>query len=82
MKVKDVNNLFFNLDGFEYHVIEDFYDEDGYYIGYINRNYASGECSMSGELVAFWENKIKFLRMYTLREQVRLAFIVLKGEEK
>lgn len=82
MKVKDVDNLFFNLDGFDYRVIAGFYDKDGYYIGQINRNYMSGECFMSGELRVFWKNKIKFLRMYTVRDTVMFAFIVLKGEEK
>lgn len=81
MKVKDVDNLFFNLDDFDYRVIADFYDKGGYYIGQLNRYYASGEVFISSELKMFWDNKIKFLRMYTVRDTVKFNFVVLKGEE-
>lgn len=50
MKVKDVSVLFDNLCGFDYRVISDFYDEDGFYIGQINKNYVNGELFVSDEM--------------------------------
>lgn len=82
MKVKDVMVFFDNLYGFDYRVIADFYDEDGFYIGQINRNYADGDLFVSCEVRAVWRNVIKFSRVYTLRDTVIFTFIVLKGEEK
>lgn len=81
MKVKDVSVLFDNLCGFDYRVLADFYGEDGFYIGKIDRNYA-GDLFVSDEVRAVWRNDIKFSRMYTLQETVMLTFVVLKGEEK
>ena len=34
-EVKDVPNFFNSLLGFDYRVVADFYDKDGYYIGQI-----------------------------------------------
>ena len=82
MKVKDVSVLFDNLCGFDYRVIADLYDEDGFYIGQINKNYVNGDLFVSDEVRAVWRNDIKFSRMYTLQETVMLTFVVLKGEEK
>lgn len=81
MKVKDVGVFFDNLYGFDYRVLADFYGEDGFYIGKIDRNYA-GDLFVSDEVRAVWRNGIKFSRMYTLQETVMVTFIVLKGEEK
>ena len=39
MLVKDVPNFFNGLLGFDFRVVADFYDEDGYYIGQIDRDY-------------------------------------------
>lgn len=82
MKVKDVGFLFDNLCGFDYRVISDFYDEDGFYIGQINKNYVNGELFVSDEVRVFWKNKVKFYRMYTLQDTVIFTFVVMKGEEK
>lgn len=82
MKVKDVSVLFDNLCGFDYRLIADFYDEDGFYIGQINKNYVNGELFVSDEVRVFWKNKVKFYRMYTLQDTVIFTFVVLKGEEK
>ena len=82
MKVKDVCGLFDNLCGFDYRVIADFYDEDGFYIGKINKNYVNGELFVSDEVRVFWKNKVKFYRMYTLQDTVMFTFVVMKGEEK
>ena len=82
MKVKDVSVLFDNLCGFDYRVIADFYGEDGFYIGQINKNYVNGELFVSDEVRVFWKNKVKFYRMYTLQDTVIFTFVVLKGEEK
>ena len=82
MMVKDVCGLFDNLCGFDYRVIADLYDEDGFYIGQINKNYVNGELFVSDEVRVFWKNKVKFYRMYTLQDTVMFTFIVLKGEEK
>ena len=82
MKVKDVSVLFDNLCGFDYRVIADFYDEDGFYIGQINKNYVNGDLFVSDEVRVFWKNKVKFYRMYTLQDAVIFTFVVLKGEEK
>lgn len=81
MKVKDVGVFFDNLYGFDYRVIADFYDEGGFYIGQINKNYMNGEMFVTDELRAVWRNTIKFSRMYTLRDMVIFTFVVLKGEE-
>lgn len=77
--VKDVANFFNNLDGIDYRVLVDFYGEDGFYIGHIDRNCA-GDLLVSDEVRAVWRNAIKFSRIYTLRDTVMLTFIVLKGE--
>lgn len=82
MKVKDVSVLFDNLCGFDYRVIVDLYDEDGFYIGQINKNYVNGELFVSDEVRVFWKNKVKFYRMYTLQDTVMFTFVVLKGEER
>ena len=82
MMVKDVANFFSNLAGFDHRAMADFYDEDGFYIGHINRNDKSGNLSISGELRVCWRNNIKFYSMYILQETVMFTFIVLKGEEK
>jgi hypothetical protein len=82
MKVKDVGFLFDNLCGFDYRVISDFYDEDGFYIGQINKNYVNGELFVSDEVRVFWKNKVKILRAYTAQHVTMFTFIVLKGEEK
>lgn len=81
MMVKDVANFFNNLDALDYRVLADFYGEDGFYIGYLDRNCA-GDLFVSDEVRAVWRNTIKFSRIYTLRETVMFTFIVLKGEEK
>ena len=81
MKVKDVVVSFDNLYGVDYHVIADLYDEDGFYIGQINKNYANGELFVSDEVRVFWKNKVKFYRMCTLHDTVMFTFMVLKGEE-
>lgn len=82
MKVKDVSVLFDNLCGFDYRVIADLYDEDGFYIGQINKNYVNGELFVSDEVRVFWKNKVKFYRMYTLQDTVIFTFVVLKGDEE
>ena len=82
MKVKDVSVLFDNLCGFDYRVIADLYDEDGFYIGQINKNYVNGELFVSDEVRAVWRNGIKFSRMCTLQDTVMFTLVVLKGEEK
>lgn len=79
MKVKDVSVLFDNLCGFDYRVIADLYDEDGFYIGQINKNYVNGELFVSNEVRVFWKNKVKFYRMCTLQDTVIFTFVVLKG---
>lgn len=81
MKVKDVSVLFDNLCGFDYRVIADLYDEDGFYIGQINKNYVNGELFVSDEVRVFWKNKVKFYRMYTLHDVVIFTLVILKGEE-
>lgn len=80
MKVKDVGVFFDNLCGFDYRVIADFYDEGGFYIGQINKNYMNGEMFVTDELRAFWRNTIKFYSMNTLQNTVMFTFVVLKGE--
>lgn len=74
--------LFDNLCGFDYRVIADFYDEDGFYIGQINKNYVNGEVFILVEVRPVWKNKIKFYSMNTLQDTVMFTFMVLKGEEK
>lgn len=81
-EVKDVPNFFNSLLGFDYRVISDFYDEDGFYIGQINRNYKDGNLFISGGLRACWRNDIKFSCMNTLQNTVMFTFVVLRGEEK
>ena len=80
MQVKDVANFFDNLCGFDYRVVADFYDKDGYYIGQIDRDYKDARLGVSSELRGVWRNKVLFSRMYTVRDTVMLTFIVLKGE--
>lgn len=80
MKVKDVSVLFDNLCGFDYRVISDFYDEDGFYIGQVNKNYVNGELFVSDKLRTFWESK-NIKGIYG-SEYNYFTFIVLKGEEK
>ena len=80
-EVKDVANFFNNLLGFDYRVIADFYDKDGYYIGQIDRDYKDAKVDISHELRGVWRNKVLFSSMYTMREAVMFKFIVLKGEE-
>lgn len=43
MKVKDVGVFFDHLYGFDFRVVADFYDEDGYYIGQIDRDYKNAK---------------------------------------
>lgn len=81
MKVKDVGVFFDHMYGFDYRVLADFYGEDGFYIGCLDRNCA-GDLFVSDEVRAVWRNNIKFSRMYTLQETVMFTFVVLKGEEK
>ena len=81
MKVKDVRVFFDNLYGFDYRVVADFYNEDGYYIGQIDRDYKDARLGISSELRGVWRNKVLFSRMHTVRDAVMLTFIVLKGEE-
>lgn len=81
MKVKDVSVFFDHLDGFDYRALADFYGEDGFYIGKIDRNYA-GDLFVSDEVRAVWRNDIKFSRMHTPQETVMFTFIVMKGEAK
>lgn len=78
--VKDVANFFNKLGGLDYRVLADFYGEDGFYIGKIDRNYA-GDLFVSDEVRAVWRNDIKFSRMYTLQGTVMFTFVVMKGEE-
>lgn len=81
-EVKDVPNFFNSLLGFDYSVIADFYDKDGYYIGQINRDYKDAKVVISSELRGVWRNKVLFCSMYTMREAVMFKFVVLKGEER
>lgn len=80
--VKDVANFFDSLLGFDYRVVADFYNKDGYYIGQIDRDYKNARLGMSSELRGVWRNKVLFSSMHTVRDEVRINFIVLKGEEK
>ena len=73
---------FFNsLLSFDYRVVADFYDKDGYYIGQIDRDYKGTRLSVSSELRGVWRNKVLFSRLHTVRDTVILTLIVLKGEE-
>ena len=81
-EVKDVTNLFNSLLGFDYRVVADFYNEDGSYIGQIDRDYKDARLGVSSELRGVWRSKVLFHCMYTMRDTVMLKFIVLKGEEK
>lgn len=80
--VKDVANFFNNLDGRDYRVMAAFYNEDGFYIGQIERNFKDGCLDMDSELRALWRKKVKFYNKITLQGVDILVFIVLKGEEK
>lgn len=80
MKVKDVGVFFDHMYGFDYRILADFYGEDGFYIGHIDRNHA-GDMFVSDGVRAVWRNNIKFYRMYTLQETVVFTIVVLKGEE-
>lgn len=73
MKVKDVSVLFDNLCGFDYRVISDFYDEDGFYIGQVNKNYVNGELFVSDKLRTF--GKVKILRVYTVQNTTILHLL-------
>lgn len=79
VQVKDVANFFNILGHLDYRILTDFYGEDGFYIGKIDRNYA-GDLFVSDEVRAVWRNDIKFSRMYTLHDTVMFTFIVMKGE--
>lgn len=81
VQVKDVVNFFINVDDLDYRVLANFYGEDGFYIGKIDRNHAGG-LFVSDEVRAVWRNDIEFSRMCTLKEVIMFTFIVLKGEEK
>lgn len=80
--VKDVANFFDNLCGFDYRVVADFYNKDGYYIGQVDKNYKDANLVISAELREVWRSEVLFHCMYTMRDTVMLKFIVLKGEEK
>lgn len=80
-EVKDVANFFNSLLGFDYRVVADFYDKDGYYIGQIDRDYKATRLVVSSELRGVWRNKALFTSMNTMRDTVMLTFVVLKGEE-
>lgn len=82
VQVKDVANFFDNLCGFDYRVVADFYNKDGYYIGQIDRDYKDARLDISSELREVWKSEVLFHDMYTMRETVMIKFIVLKGEEK
>lgn len=79
MKVKDISVFFDNLYGFDYRVLADFYGEDGFYIGSLDRNHA-GDMLVSDEVRAVWRNNIKFSSIHILQETVMFAFVVLRGE--
>lgn len=81
-EVKDVPNFFNSLLGFDYRVVADFYNKDGYYIGQIDRDYKDARLGISSELKGVWRNKVLFHSMCTMREVVMFKFVVLKGEEK
>ena len=82
VEVKDVTNFFNNLDGIDYWVIAAFYNEDGLYIGRIDRNCRDGYLDIADELRTVWRSKVKFYKKLTLQGRDILVFIVLKGEEK
>ena len=81
VQVKDVANFFDNLCGFDYRVVADFYNKDGYYIGQVDKNYKDSHLVISSELREVWKSEVLFHDMYTMRDTVMLKFIVLKGEE-
>lgn len=80
--VKDVANFFNNLDGLDYRVIAAFYDEDGFYIGQIERVWKDGYLDIDNGLRDVWRNKVKFYNMRALQAADVYVFFVLKGEEK
>ena len=82
MKVKDVSVLFDNLCGFDYRVIADFYNKDGYYIGQMDKNYKNANLVISAELREVWRSEVLFHSMQTMRDTVMLKFVVLKGDEE
>lgn len=81
VQVKDVANFFNNLDVLDYRVIAAFYDEDGFYIGQIDRVWKDGYLDIDNELRVVWRNKVKFYNKRTVQGVDILVFIVLKGEE-
>lgn len=82
VQVKDVANFLNNLGDLDYRVIAAFYDEDGFYIGRINRNGKDGYLFIDNELRGVWRNKVKFYNKLTVQGVDILAFIGLKGEER
>lgn len=80
VQVKDVANFFDNLCGFDYRVVADFYDKDGYYIGQVDKNYKDAHLVISSELREVWKSEVLFHCMNTMRDTVMFKFIVLKGE--
>lgn len=80
--VKDVANFFNNLDDLDYRVIAAFYDEDGFYIGQIDRVWKDGYLDIDNELRDVWGNKVKFYNKRTVQGVDILVFIVLKGGEE
>lgn len=80
--VKDVANFFNNLDDLDYRVIAAFYDEDGFYIGQIDRVWKDGYLDIDNELRDVWRNKVKFYNKRTVQGVDILVFIVLKGGEE
>ena len=79
--VKDVANFFNSLLGFDYRVVADFYNKDGY-IGRVDKDYKDTHLVISSELREVWKSEVLFHDMYTMRDTVMVKFIVLKGEEK
>lgn len=80
--VKDVANFLNNLDGLDYRVIAAFYNEDGFYIGQIDRVWKGGYLDIDNDLRDVWRNKVKFYNKLTVQGVDILVFIVLKGEER
>ena len=81
VQVKDVANFFNNLDDLDYRVIAAFYNEDGFYIGQIDRVWKDGYLDIDNELRDVWRNKVKFYSKRTMQGVDIFVFIVLKGEE-
>ena len=82
VRVKDVANFFNNLDDLDYRAIAAFYNEDGFYIGQIDRVWKEGYLDIDNDLRDVWRNKVKFYNKHTVQGVDILVFIVLKGEEK